>query len=113
MFIARRYRTDWRLLQQRSSNVEKPTVVSLVRQLSRLYLGEEEYFIGFQELMSRLTEGRNDGVSFKALVINGPPERCESTSTAGSSVDIYSTENPLAKLRGQKEPTIISNAHRR
>ena len=39
----------WHLLQQRYSNVEKPTVVSLVRQLSRLQLGEEEklheYFI--------------------------------------------------------------------
>ena len=50
----------WHLLQQCYSNVEKPTVVSLVRQLSRLQLGEEEklheYFIRLQELMSRLTE---------------------------------------------------------
>ena len=50
----------WSLLQQRYSNVEKPTVVSLVRQISRLQLGENEklseYFIRAQELMSRLTE---------------------------------------------------------
>ena len=51
----------WRLLQQRYSNVEKPTVVlGLVRQLSRLQLREDEklheYFIRSQELMSRLSE---------------------------------------------------------
>ena len=54
----------WRLLQQRYSNVEKPTVVSLVRQISRLQLDENEklseYFIRAQEVMSRLTEaGKN------------------------------------------------------
>ena len=32
----------WRLLQQRYLNVEKPTVVSLVRQISRLQLGKHE-----------------------------------------------------------------------
>ena len=67
----------WRLLQQRYSNVEKPTVVSLVRQLSRLQLGEEEklheYFIRSQELMSRLTEAGENMTEtlFNALVING------------------------------------------
>ncbi len=73
----------WRLLQQRYSNVEKPTVVSLVRQLSRLQLGEEEklheYFIRSQELMSRLSEA-GEQVSetlFNALVINGLPEKYE------------------------------------
>ena len=74
----------WRLLQQRYLNVEKPTVVSLVRQLSRLPLGEEEklheYFIRSQELlMSRLTEtGENmTETLFNALVINGLPDRYE------------------------------------
>ena len=73
----------WRLLQQRYSNVEKPTVVSLVRQLSRLQLGEEEklheYFIRSQELMSRLTEAGEHMTEtlFNALVINGLPERYE------------------------------------
>ena len=73
----------WRLLQQRYLNVEKPTVVSLVRQLSRLQLGEEEklheYFIRSQELISRLTEAGENMTEtlFNALVINGLPERYE------------------------------------
>ncbi|XP_046841830.1 uncharacterized protein LOC124435942 [Xenia sp. Carnegie-2017] len=73
----------WRLLQQRFSNVEKPTVVSLVRQISRLQLGESEklseYFIRSQELMSRLTEdGENISETlFNVLVINGLPEKFE------------------------------------
>ena len=73
----------WRLLQQRYSNVEKPTVVSLVRQISRLQLNENEklseYFIRAQELMSRLTEaGENISETlFNALVINGLPEKYE------------------------------------
>ena len=73
----------WRLLQQRYSNVEKPTVVSLVRQISRLKLDENEklseYFIRAQELMSRLTEaGENISETlFNALVINGLPEKYE------------------------------------
>ena len=73
----------WRLLQQRYSNVEKPTVVSLVRQLSRLQLGEDEklheYFIRSQELMSRLTEAgeKMSETLFNALVINGLPEKYE------------------------------------
>ena len=73
----------WRLLQQRYSNVEKPTVVSLVRQISRLQLDENEklseYFIRAQELMSRLTEaGENISETlFYAPVINGLPEKYE------------------------------------
>ena len=72
----------WRLLQQRYSNVEKPTVVSLVRPLSRLQLGEEklhQYFIRSQEFMSRLTEAGENMTEtlFNALVINGLPERYE------------------------------------
>ena len=73
----------WRLLQQRYSNVEKPTVVSLVRQISRLQLDKNEklseYFIRAQELMSRLTEaGENISETlFNALVINGLPEKYE------------------------------------
>ena len=47
----------WCLLQQCFANVEKPAVVSLVRQMSRLLLGQEEkiheYYIRSQELMSR------------------------------------------------------------
>ena len=73
----------WSLLQQRYSNVEKPTVVSLVRQISRLQLSENEklseYFIRAQELMSRLTEAgeKISETLFNALVINGLPEKYE------------------------------------
>ena len=73
----------WRSLQQRYSNVEKPTVVSLVRQLSRLQLGEgeklHEYFIRSQELTSRLNEAGEEisETLFNALVINGLPEQYE------------------------------------
>ena len=71
----------WRLLQQRYSNVEKPTVVSLVRQISRLQLDKNgklsEYFIRAQELMSRLTEAgeKISETLLNALVVNGLPER--------------------------------------
>ena len=67
----------WRLLQQRYSKVEKPTVVSLVRQISRLQLDENEklseYFIRVQELMSRFTEAgeKISEALFNALVVNG------------------------------------------
>ena len=50
----------WRLLQQGYTNVEKPTVTSLVRQISRLQLDKNEklseYFFRAQELMLQLTE---------------------------------------------------------
>ena len=71
------------ILQQRYSNVEKPTVVSLVRQLSRLQLGEDEklheYFIRSQELMSRLSEvgEKISETLFNALIINGLPDKYE------------------------------------
>ena len=73
----------WSLLQQRYSNVEKPTVVSLVRQLSRLQLGEDEklheYFIRSQELMSRLSEAgeKISETLCNALIINGLPDKYE------------------------------------
>ena len=77
----------WRLLQQRYSNVEKPTVVSLVRQISRLQLDENEklseYFIQAQELMSRLTEAgeKISETLFNALVVNGLYQRNMKTSS--------------------------------
>ncbi len=73
----------WRLLQQRYSNVVKPTVVSLVCQISRLQLDENEklseYFIRAQKLMSRLTEAgeKISETLFNALVVNGLPEKYE------------------------------------
>ena len=64
------------------SNVEKPTVVSPVRQISRLQLDENEksskYFFGAQKLMSRLTKaGEKISETFNALVVNGLPEKYE------------------------------------
>ena len=73
----------WRLLQRRYSNVEKPTVVSLVRQLSHLQLREDEklheYFIRSQELMSRLSEAgeKISETLFNALISNGLPDKYE------------------------------------
>ena len=73
----------WWLLQQRYSNVEKPTVVSLVKQLSRLQLGPEEklydYFIWSLKLMSTLTEAgeKISETLFNALLISDLPEKYE------------------------------------
>ena len=73
----------WCLLQQCFANVEKPAVVSLVRQMSRLLLGQEEkiheYYIRSQELMSRLAEAgqKMSEALFNVLVISGLPEKYE------------------------------------
>ena len=104
-------------------------MVSLVRQLSRLQLGEEEklheYFIRSQELMSRLTEAGDNMTEtfFNTLVINGLPERYEhfvvqkSFNPASTFTELRTR---LGKLRGQsktKKTTesrfVISNAHRK
>ena len=65
-------------LQQRYFNVEKPTVVSLVRQISRLQKLSEDFFQA-QELMSRLTEAgeKISETLFNALVVNGLQEKYE------------------------------------
>ena len=74
----------WKLLQERFQSVEKPTVVTLVAQLARLKLEDSEdldsFFIGEQELLTRLQEA-GTGVSetlFNALVLNVLPMRYES-----------------------------------
>ena len=108
----------WRLLQQRYSNVEKPTVVSLVRQISRLQLGEEEklheYFIRAQELMSRLSDAgeKISETLFNALVINSLPEKYEHFVVQESfNPALTFTENPTAKLRGQSHTEKTGSRH--
>ena len=71
----------WRLLQQRYSKVEKPTVVSLVRQLSRLQLGEGEtsrilHTVSRAHFKTYRSRRENDSL-FNALVINGLTKKYE------------------------------------
>ena len=111
----------WRLLQQCYSNVEKPTVVSLVKQLSRLQLGEEEklyeYFIRFQELMSRLTEAgeKMSETLFNALVINGLPEKYEhfvvqeSFNPASTFTELRTRLQNYEESRAQRKPEVESS----
>ena len=71
------------ILQQRYSNVEKPTVVSVVRQISPLQWDENgklsEYFIRAQEFMSRLTEAgeKISETLFNTLAVNRLLEKYE------------------------------------
>ena len=73
----------WTLLQRRFRSDERTTVVSLMRQLSKLQLKEDEalheYFIRAQELCSRIAEsGENlSETLFNAMVLNGLPPRYE------------------------------------
>ena len=110
------------LLQQRYSNIEKPTVVSLVRQLSRLQVEEEEklheYFIRSQELMSRLTEAGKNMMKtlFNALVINGVPERYEhfvvqeSFNPASTFTELRtSLQNDEDSRKQRKQPEVDSS----
>lgn len=73
--------TGWRLLQQRYFNVEKPTLVSLVRQLSRLRIRENEklskYFIREQELVFRFNEASETISRTLFSVINGLSQKYE------------------------------------
>ena len=74
----------WKLLQERFQSLETPTVVTSVTQLARLQLEDSEdldnFFIGGQELLTRLQEA-GEAVSetlFNALVLNYLPMRYES-----------------------------------
>ena len=74
----------WKLLQVRFQSVETPTVVTLVAQLARLQLEDNEdldsFFIRGQELVTRLKEAGEEvsETLFSALVLNGQPMRYES-----------------------------------
>ena len=90
----------WGLLQDRFRSNETVTVVSLMRQLSRLQLKEDEalhnYFIRAQELSTRL-EQAGEHLSeplLNGMVLNGLPERYahfvvqESFNPAGTFVEL-------------------------
>ena len=69
----------WQLLKQRFRSDETTTVISLMRQLARIQLREDEtihqYFIRAQELVSRLQNAGQDlsETLFNAMVWNGLP----------------------------------------
>ena len=71
----------WQLLQQRFRSDETTTDISLMRQLARLQLREDEaihqYFIRAQELVTRLhhTGEELSETLFNAVVLNGLPKR--------------------------------------
>ena len=73
----------WQLLQQRFRSDETTTVISLMRQLARLQLREDEaihqYFIRAQELVTRLHHAGEElsETLFNARVLNGLPQRYE------------------------------------
>ena len=73
----------WQLLQQRFRSDETTTVISLMRQLARLQLREDEaihqYFIRAQELVTRLHHAGEElsETLFNAMVLNGLPQRYE------------------------------------
>lgn len=73
----------WKMLKERFSSVEKPTVISIMGQLARLEMKPDEpldeYCIKCQQLVNRLKEAGEElsDTLFNALVINGLPERFE------------------------------------
>ena len=73
----------WQLLQQRFRSDETTKVISLMRQLARLQLREDEaihqYFIRAQELVTRLHHAGEElsETLFNAMVLNGLPQRYE------------------------------------
>ena len=70
----------WQLLQQRFRSDETTTVISLMRQLARLQLREDEpihqYFIRAQEMATRLHHAGEElsETLFNAMVLNGLPQ---------------------------------------
>ena len=72
-----------RLLPQRFRSDETTTVISLLRQLARLKLREDEaihqYFIRAQELVTRLHHAGEElsETLFNAMVLNGLPQQYE------------------------------------
>ena len=93
-------RKSWILLQQRFRSDEAVTVVSVMRQLDRLQLKEDEalhkYFIREQELTTRFDQaGEHLSESLlNAMLLNSLPERYEhfvvqeSFNPAGSFVEL-------------------------
>ena len=72
----------WQRLQQRVRSDERTTFISLMRQLARLQLREDEaihqYFIRAQEVVTRLHAGEEFSETlFNAMVLNGLLQRYE------------------------------------
>ena len=73
-----------KLLQERFQSVETPTVVTLVAQLARLQLEDDEdwdsIFIRGQELLTRIQEAGEAASKtlFNSFILNGLPMRFES-----------------------------------
>ena len=115
----------WGLLQDRFRSNETVTVVSLMRQLSRLQLKEDEalhsYFIRAEELSTRLEQA---GEHFpepllNVMVLNGLPELYEhfvvqeSFNPAGSFVELRTRltnyqESRLHRERGDDDNSYVS-----
>ena len=73
----------WQLLQKRFRSDETNTVISLMRQLAKLQLREDEaihqYFIRAQELVNHFNHAgeKISETLFNAMVLNGLPQRYE------------------------------------
>ena len=84
---------------------ERPTVVSLVGQLAKLFLGPteklDEYFGKSQELMTRLTDAGEvvSDTLFDALVIKGLPEEYEHLVVQGSLQTATTFQELTTRLR--------------
>ena len=113
----------WGLLQERFRSNETVTVVSMMRQLARLALREDEalhtYFIKAQELSTRL-EQAGEHLSeplLNAMVLNGLPERYdlfvvhESFNPAGRFVELRTRLTNHEESRQHKEKLDDDDSH--
>lgn len=103
------------MLRHRYQSDETTTVVSVLRQLAKLTLKDDEtlhdYFIRAQELLQRLhIAGEHLSRLFKAMVINGLTQRFEhflvqeSFQPAGSFVELILTRlNNFEQNKNQRE----------
>ena len=114
---------SWGLLQDGFRSNGTVTVVSLMRQLSRLQLKEDEalhsYFIRAQELSTR-PEQAGEHLSeplLNAMVLNGLPERYEhfavqeSFNPAGSFVELRTRLTNYEENRLHREKVDDDNSH--
>ena len=115
--------TKWKFLQDRFYSNEKVTAVSLMKQLSRLQLKEDEalhiYFTRAQELSTRL-EQAGEHLSerlLNAMVLNGLPEQSEhfvvqeSFNPACSFVELRTRLTNYEESRLHRERVDDDNSH--
>ena len=113
----------WGLLQERSRSNETVTVVSVMRQLARLTLKDDEalpqYFIRAQELSTRLGQA-GEHLSeplLNAMVLNGLSERYEhfvvqeNLSPAGSFVELRTRLTNYKESRQHREKVDDDGSH--